>query len=47
MHEEVNQTNYWKDRRVVVTGGDGFLGSYVLEGLRQRGAKDIFVPTIE
>ena len=47
MHEEVNQVEYWKKRRVVVTGGAGFLGSYVLDGLRQRGAKEIFVPTIE
>lgn len=33
-------------RRVVVTGGGGFLGSYVLEGLRARGVPDdqIFVP---
>ncbi len=47
MQEALNQVDYWKKRRVVVTGGAGFLGSYVLEGLRQRGAKDIFVPTIE
>ncbi len=47
MHEEVSQVDYWKKRRVVVTGGAGFLGSYVLEGLRLRGASDIFVPTIE
>lgn len=30
--------------RVVVTGGAGFLGSYVVEKLRQRGVKNIFVP---
>ncbi len=47
MQEALNQMDYWKKRRVVVTGGAGFLGSYVLEGLRQRGAKEIFVPTIE
>jgi GDP-L-fucose synthase len=47
MHAEVNPADYWSKRRVVVTGGDGFLGGYVLEGLRQRGAKDIFVPKIE
>ncbi|HEY4185279.1 MAG TPA: GDP-L-fucose synthase [Polyangia bacterium] len=29
---------FWKDRRVVVTGGAGFLGSFVLELLRPLGA---------
>lgn len=31
-------------KRVVVTGGAGFLGSYVIEKLRTRGCKNIFVP---
>ncbi|MBI5526077.1 MAG: GDP-L-fucose synthase [Deltaproteobacteria bacterium] len=31
-------------KRVTVTGGAGFLGSYVLEGLRRRGCRDVFVP---
>jgi len=30
--------------RVVVTGGAGFLGSYVVEKLRERGVENIFVP---
>ena len=30
--------------RLVVTGGGGFLGSRVVDWLRQRGASDIFVP---
>ncbi len=34
----------WPDQRIVVTGGAGFLGSYVLEALRARGATQIFVP---
>ncbi len=36
--------DYWADRRVCVTGGGGFLGSYVVEGLRRRGARQVFVP---
>jgi GDP-L-fucose synthase len=40
-------TDFWKDKRVCVTGGAGFLGSFVIEQLRQRGAKDIYVPTVE
>src|SRR5215208_10329 len=35
---------HWPTERVVVTGGAGFLGSYVLDELRRRGAKDVFVP---
>ncbi|TMA10293.1 MAG: NAD-dependent epimerase/dehydratase family protein [Deltaproteobacteria bacterium] len=34
---------YWKNKRVVVTGGAGFLGSFVTEALRGAGA-DPFVP---
>jgi len=37
----------WKNRRVCVTGGAGFLGSFVTAKLRERGAKDIFIPTVE
>jgi GDP-L-fucose synthase len=38
---------FWQSKRICVTGGSGFLGSFLLEGLAQRGAKDIFVPKIE
>lgn len=38
---------YFGERCVVVTGGDGFLGRYVIEGLRRRGCRHIGVPTIE
>ncbi len=34
----------WPDERVLLTGGAGFLGSYVLETLRAKGATEIFVP---
>ncbi|HOE36395.1 MAG: GDP-L-fucose synthase [Kiritimatiellia bacterium] len=37
-----------KSKRIVVTGGAGFLGSFILERLRQRGCRDnVFVPRIE
>ena len=35
---------FWRDKRVVVTGGSGFLGSYVVEALAARGAERVFVP---
>lgn len=34
----------WSDKRVVVTGGAGFLGSFVVEKLQQRGCRNVFVP---
>jgi len=39
----MNTDPFWK-KRFCVTGGAGFLGSFVVEKLRQRGATDIFVP---
>jgi GDP-L-fucose synthase len=35
---------FWSDRRVMVTGGAGFLGTAVVERLRNAGARDISVP---
>lgn len=34
-------------KRVVVTGGAGFLGSYIQEKLAARGCKQVFIPHIE
>lgn len=36
--------NFWNNKRVTVTGGAGFLGSYIVDKLRTAGCKDIFVP---
>jgi len=40
-------SSFFENRRVVVTGGAGFLGGYVTEGLQKRGCKNILVPKIE
>jgi len=35
---------FWEPQRVVVTGGAGFLGSFVCETLRERGVKHLIIP---
>ena len=40
-------SGFWRQKRVVVTGGAGFLGQYVTAGLRVRGCKRIEVPKVE
>ncbi|MBN2181661.1 MAG: GDP-L-fucose synthase [Sedimentisphaerales bacterium] len=40
-------SDFFKDRRIVVTGGAGFLGRYVTDGLKKRGCENILVPKIE
>lgn len=37
-------SDFWKQRRAVVTGGAGFLGSVVCEKLRARGCTEVFAP---
>lgn len=44
---ESSNPHFWSDKRVIVTGGAGFLGSFVVEKLIARGAADILVPRIE
>ncbi len=38
---------FFENKRIVVTGGDGFLGSYITEKLRKRDCKNILIPKIE
>jgi GDP-L-fucose synthase len=37
-------SSFWADRRVMVTGGGGFLGKAVAQRLKAAGATEIFIP---
>jgi GDP-L-fucose synthase len=43
----MEETQFWNNRRVCVTGGAGFLGSFLVERLQRGGAREVFVPRIE
>jgi len=38
---------FWEDKKVLVTGGHGFVGTHLLRKLKIRGCSDIITPAIE
>ncbi|GAG91294.1 unnamed protein product, partial [marine sediment metagenome] len=36
-----------KEKKIIVTGGAGFLGKFLVKKLKERNCKDIFIPKIE
>ena len=44
--EKTGTPEFWRSRRVLVTGGAGFLGSHILGQLEALGAQHVFAPTV-
>jgi GDP-L-fucose synthase len=43
---QTDSPEFWGSRRVLVTGGNGFLGSHILERLEALGARGVVAPTL-
>lgn len=40
----MNSDKFWKNQKIIVTGGAGFLGRFVVSKLKESGCDQIFVP---
>ena len=39
--------NFWENKKVLVTGGTGFVGSHVVELLVEKGARTVVIDNLE
>lgn len=39
--------DFWKNKKIMVTGGTGFLGSFLAEKLKDKGCQNVFIPRVE
>jgi GDP-L-fucose synthase len=42
--KEIGKMGFWEKKRFLITGGAGFLGSHVVEKLKEKGCGEIFIP---
>ncbi len=42
--KEIGKMGFWEKKRFLITGGAGFLGSHVVEKLKEKGCAEIFIP---
>jgi GDP-L-fucose synthase len=47
MTANTSSEHSWNNKRVILTGGGGFLGSFLTKKLQEKGAGQIFIPLIE
>ena len=41
------QVNFWENKKVLVAGGAGFVGSHVVELLVEKGARTVVIDNLE
>ena len=42
--KEIGKMGFWEKKRFLITGGAGFLGSHVVEKLKEKGCGEVFIP---